>query len=991
MASRILDILERGEVFQKFHDRESRVATRFVWADLGESRLYWCKEGSRVKSANHSAALADLEFVSTTRSAAIFDHNAHASRAPAELVLTLELDGAGGERTIVLQAPTEQVRDAWQASTSRRGAGARAGGANLAVEVADEEYRQGGAEKKYGGGATPSPGAPQARIPSFATDSTPIPEEEEFSDDDQVYAAAAASASSPLQQMFAAAPAQQPRGAAPAASRPIASVAPMRHQSSHSSPSSSSRPPSAFDRTVLPNPLPAQTQHVVDIALASVFASTIARIKQKAEDQASSSKKLAHLTRVNEELARKNEELEAQLARVGGEGLRSHGKLGELQAQLAHYQELEVKHELEWNSLAVATGSEERGKIEIRLATANLEHEAPHQYVALLYVKHPLEDAFEYSQTVSLMRSADGVTYLPKLVLSPTELFAFRHAEDDEDEDQDEGDDDESGSEAVASKRRGSLIKKKAEEHAQEGELVGAQLKVEIWDLINKQMYGDLDDERSHRTPRSLNSSHEDDDDLETTGYQGHVDFDMNELIASKHHVLSLPVSNTLSSRKEAEWAEQKIRLVLQYCLPVTEDDLGASGAGLSEKQRAKGASSALLAGGSSDPLLTLRLQDLEEQLDQLQKVHAEVLEDHALYKEQAAQFAEERKIRLALEQRLVNEQIIRVKHEQEVMRLKPRALELVDTSDELVAARRKIRDVEFTVSTLQKELRKQTLPPTPHAMLDELLHLSNPGLVDLLRIKKFILEQERVRAMLVEEMSSNQKHFVTYETTHDELIRRENALNTHCHWLEDEKRKLEVQNQELIASLHQLQSQTLQLSKRCQTAESAKELMHVNLSYLTDQQKIHRKKIDELERALLVHHGQMTHFEYAKLPVPQQVLKTYKAELGPEYEDEPDEPEEPLSLTMAMNGQDQPTGAAADGSMSVRSTADGSMSVRSASGSPVLEANGSNASNGPNGSAPAAAAQPPPPRRTRIVYSDSLEQTLAAAGSNWPAHMQKQ
>lgn len=727
---------------------------------------------------------------------------------------------------------------------------------------------------------------------------------------------------------------------------------------------------SAFDRAVLPNPMPKEMRQAIQTALGSVVLGAYQRIDAKREESSAGVKKLKkrteELERAKAELERRNDELEQHVGERDEEAEQLRARMVELEEALAVAHESEERHEAEWHSLALATGSLDSGKIEVRLATANLEHEAPHQYVGILYIQHPLEDAFEYSQTVSLMRSADGATYLPKLILSPTELFAFRQPEeDDEDDAGNDEDEDEAGASSHRSNRSQSGSQKKSPskrkqkkaassgEDADEGELVGAQLRLEVWDLINQRMYGSGEDEYGN---------------VFQTGYAGHVDWDMNDLIAAKHHVMSLDLVNDTDRKKEAQWRKQAVKIVLQYCLPIEADEEPTAGA--SAQPSGKPLTSKQLASGSTDPLLTLQLTSLEEELLALKKAHADLQEDHAIYQDQAAQFTEERKVRLALEQRLVAEQVIRVKQEQEVMRLKPRALELVDTTDELAAARRKIRDMEFTVSTLQKELRKQTLPPTPHAMLDELLHLEKPGLVDLLRVKKFILEQERVRAMLVEEMASAQKHYVTYETTHDELVRRENALHTHCHWLEDEKRKLEAQSAELTAALHTLQAQTLQLSKRCEQSESEKELMHVNLSYLGEQQKLHRAKIGELERALLVHHGQMDHFEFAKVPVPQHVEANHPTTAQMMLDDLPEFVSDTEDDTPDESDRDEQADAARADDQDGKDAGDAATGGGGAGSGPLPKNNPKKAKR--------------PPRRTKIVYSDALEQSLAAAGANW-------
>ena len=625
-----------------------------------------------------------------------------------------------------------------------------------------------------------------------------------------------------------------------------------------------------------------------------------------------------------------------------------------------HIDELEREVDDLRNALAVAPAPAEKGKIEIRIGTLNLEHEPPHQYVALLYVKHPLEEEFEYSQTCSLARSPDQSTYVPKLTLTPEDLFAFRQADEDE----------EDGDERAKSA---------------ENELVGAHLKIEIWDLLNKQLYGDCEGIDEHGN-------------LIANGYQGHVEVDMNELLASKHHVLSLPIVNLITSQKARQFDQQHVRLVLHYCQPFVEEDPSASAAYPPDPTRAKQVSTALLASASSDPLLTLRLASLEEELTKTKQDYTALREEHAFFREQAEQYHEERKARVALEQRLVQEQIVRVKQEQEVMRLKPRAMELVDTSDELQQCKKKLKEQEFTITTLQRELRKATLPPTPHAMLDELLSITQPSLTDLIRVKKFILDQERVRCMLVEEMARSQKQYITYETTHDELIRRENALNTHIHWLEDEKRKLTAHNSELTHSLQTLQQETLQLSRRCADAEQSKELMQVNLTYLTEQQKIHKKKIDELERALLVHHSQMTGFEVAHLPVPQQVERQYGIDKAADDEldaqlaraqweldhPQPDEPEE-ASPNEAPQTEVGPNGEIIQqSSPSVSPTPRYDVNGQPIPPKPSHSRSGSLSSNPPPSAAEMIAAASMKPRRTKIVYSDSLEQSLAAAGSNW-------
>ena len=1105
-----MDLLERGCVFQKFHDRESRVEPRFMWVDFQDQRLYWCKEGQKVKLPNCGVELMELTRVTITKEAEfpIFDLNMHAKALPEDLLLTLTFDHIS--QSLHLGAPNVDVRDQWleaidalmeehekqyQEYQDQLDAQERADQeqgqqeldeeqqmldeeerrlhdeeelqsppealprqtSNIAVE---EDYQ----EAKYNGSSTtlspnfnnprPVPGSAAAAMiqqgdDELFNDEDPEPPEpypafaevsrsskararggvRESNSIDDEYAAIEAeqaaleakrlgkqqpslpkrSRESPLDALFGGPAIEEKEPSQTSQTRPKAltqlqkpakqskssiiaaqpiqvvtketletlsksnihtthntpsvtrrgsrdgslngppagkSSAPASASAKSSSSSAAKRFPvyaSKFDRAVLPNPMPREMRDAVQHALGKIVIGAYARIDAKKEDAVAVKK----LRKQIEELTARNADLEDQLQ----DAEENRQRLVELEDALAIAQENEERHDAEWNSLAIATQSDQAGKIEIRLATDNLEHEAPHQYVGILYIKHPLEEAYEYSQSVSLMRSADGATYLPKLTLAPTELFAFRHPEESDEEDADQADDEDAenggnsqrstSSKRNSKKKSPSKQKKKAkqpkeqeydesgdpieplpEDDPEAGELVGAQLRLEIWDLINPRIYGAAEDEHG---------------ELESTGYQGHVDWDMSELIAANHHVMSIDVENDANAKKHRAWKKQGVKIVVQYCLPLEEDENApapsADGQPLSHKH---------LATGSTNPLLTLQLASLEAELADLRKAKAEVEEDNEVYKDQSAQFTEERKVRMALEQRLVQEQVHRVKTEQEVMRLKPRALELVDTTDELAAARRKIRDMEFTVSTLQKELRKQTLPPTPHAMLDELLSLTKPSLVDLLRVKKFILEQERVRSMLVEEMSASQKHYVTYETTHDELVRRENALHTHCHWLEEEKRKLEAQAAELTTALHNLQAQTLQLSKRCETAESEKELMHVNLSFLTDQQKLHRKKIDELERALLVHHGQLANFEYAKIPAPQQVVNQVRIELDElsEYVEEADAAgdEEP-EMMIDENGESVP----APGQK-----------------------------------------QRKPKRRTKIVYSDALEQSLAAAGANW-------
>jgi hypothetical protein len=1100
-----MDLLERGCVFQKFHDRESRMEPRFMWVDFQDQRLYWCKEGQKVKLPNCGVELMELTRVTITKEPEfpIFDLNMHAKNLSEDLLLTLTFDHIS--QSLHLGAPNVDVRDQWLEAIDALMEEHEKQYQEYQQELEAQEHEEQGQqeldeeqqmqeeeeerrmqdeeelqsppeplppsqpsnigvsddrqESKYNGPSTisssPNFNNPRPLPASAAAAMIQQGDDELFNDDDpeppepypafaevsrssksrakglvrgsnsidDEYAAIEAeqaameakrlgkqpslpkrSRESPLDALFGgpAAEEKEPSQTRPKAltqlqkpakqSKPsmiaaqpiqivtketLQTLSKASVQTAQNTPSvtrrgsrdgslnapppaKSSAPPttrsskskfpvyaSKFDRAVLPNPMPREMRDAVQHALGKIVIGAYARIDAKKEDAAAVKK----LRKQIEELSARNADLEDQLQ--DAEEMRQ--RMVELEDALAIAQENEERHDAEWNSLAIATQSESAGKIEIRLATSNLEHEAPHQYVGILYIKHPLEEAFEYSQSVSLMRSADGSTYLPKLTLSPTELFAFRHPEDSDEEDQeedqadDEEDEAENGANSQRSNRSTSSKRKqkkspsknkkkktkkpKEQEYdengdpieplpeEEEGELVGAQLRLEIWDLINPRIYGAAEDEHG---------------ELESTGYQGHVDWDMSELIAANHHVMSIDIENDANAKKQRAWKKQGVKLVVQYCLPLEEDENApapsADGQPLSHKQ---------LATGSTNPLLTLQLAALEEEIAELRKAKAEVEEDNEVYKDQSAQFTEERKVRLTLEQRLVQEQIHRVKQEQEVMRLKPRALELVDTTDELAAARRKIRDMEFTVSTLQKELRKQTLPPTPHAMLDELLSLTKPSLVDLLRVKKFILEQERVRSMLVEEMSASQKHYVTYETTHDELVRRENALHTHCHWLEDEKRKLEAQAAELTTALHNLQAQTLQLSKRCETAESEKELMHVNLSYLTDQQKLHRKKIDELERALLVHHGQLANFEYAKIPAPQQVQKQVNVELDDlpeEYVEEADDASAEPEMMIDEHGE----------------------------------------------SVPVPGQKLKPKKRTKIVYSDALEQSLAAAGANW-------
>lgn len=976
-----VELMQKGNVFTKFHEKTNKAAKRFMFYERG--MLYWCKEGSRSQSAKHSCSLAHISRVSTFKSGnAIFQRNDAAAKTKEELILILWFAEAG--MSLNLAAATKELRDTWVQAI------------NLVHEAlsdkaqrSDSNSNNAANEMKYNPSAAASSASDNnnvlMRSSSLGATSPERIEEgsEEDSDDEDwtqgnanaarsVTAALAVSSSKSTLPAPAPSPTNrtQARGA-PVSNRPLPKTGRPGARAGAS----------PFDLAVLPDPLPAPLQRMVDVALASIVGGMKGRIRQKMEDSAEMKKRIQNLTQHLDDLEQRNAELEAIAEQGGGQS--------------------DSQHELEWNSLAIRTQTTRSGLIEIRMGCANLEHEPPHQYVAILYIKHPLEEVYEYSQTVSLMRSPDGgETYFPKLLLSPTELFAFRHADEEEeggngDEEADvEENDIRSGDESAGGvarsvagsgadspkpfrSKRGSMMMggrngagsgavsptsdAGSAAAAPEGELVGAQLKIEIWDLINKQMYdlsggsggggGDQDEHLSphHRgTPRrqsngALNSSRDsgggNDDfynEVEQSGYQGHVEFDMNELIGSRHHVLALPITNTINPRKESEWSAQNVALVLQYCLPAAAENRATSPVA-GRKAGAAGESSATLAGGATDPILTLRLQSLEDELTALHKSHADLQHEHVAAREASQLYIEEKKVRQALETRLQQEQIVRVRHEQEVMRLRPRAMELVDTSDELTQARKKAKELELALIAAQKELRSATLPATAHAMLDELLSISTPSSANLSRIKKFILEQERVRTMLVEEMAAGQKHFITYETTHDELIRRETALNSHVHGMESDKRKLEIQNQELVASIQALQAQVMSFSTRLEESEKSNEHLHVSTAFLTEQNAALKAKIDAQERSLLVHSSSLASMDFTSVAQKQLAAREREVEMARR------EKEEAMQLRELVRQQQQQ-----------------------------------------NGHAGGHFASPPRRPRKKIQKNDALEQTLSAAGNNW-------
>jgi chromosome segregation ATPase len=186
--------------------------------------------------------------------------------------------------------------------------------------------------------------------------------------------------------------------------------------------------------------------------------------------------------------------------------------------------------------------------------------------------------------------------------------------------------------------------------------------------------------------------------------------------------------------------------------------------------------------------------------------------------------------------------------------------------ADELAAAKRRARELQLVVQQLQSDNRRLSLPLTAQSMVDELLSLAAPSRVDLERVKRFVLEQERVHSLLVSELDQSRRQYAQHESLMDEQTRRESSLAAHVSALEEEKRRLQAHVAQLNDALAVLQRETTTLSHRCELVEADRDRLQVNVNYLTEQVRLQRLKVDELERALLVQHAQTDAF-YAAPP----------------------------------------------------------------------------------------------------------------------------
>jgi len=1036
-VSKARETLEQGEVLIKFHDREQKAAKRFFF--LSSGMLYWCKVGQREASAKHSCSLASVSRVSTRKAFCdIYANNGYAAKAAEETILTLHFDKFN--KAIALQAPNVTLRDAWKRavlalSTAKEvredgGTSSRTPSVlhqqTLEYEDLDAEgeeqdemaemeadramlHANGGYEyeQKYNDDELMSPPqrvlAPPSESMDVARSSAPPPapsngmngryhaseldgydsagsvveaheqpqyeqhqHQHEMKMQQQQYhdheygqyenetveqAAPEEEEPPPPPPSKAAAPNHDPSPRPPRSSRKHRRnrssmgsgrwSAPPPAPPSHCS-SSSLRAPCPLDRCILPDPIPPDMKSMIDIALASIMSGARARIRQKTEDY----EILKELEDHNEEQARWIEHLEATLEDAGipidgsVEAGGSAERIAQLTEEVKELEKIIQEQDEEWAQFSHVTQTKQPGVIEIRLATPNLVHDPPHQWVAVVYVQNPLEEQFTYAQTISLMPSSDGgVSYAPKITLSPTQLFAFRQSEDEATSDEV----DEAGNPISSSG----------------GELVGAQIKVEIWDLVNKRMYGKADSARSPRSPR----------DGDGVGYQGHVEFNMTELVAAKHHVMSMPILNSINEEKQKQWEEQKVKIVAHYALPAPDP--------------VDGDASAQPSSSAASTEQAMRLAELEEEIRALREERDEQAETIASMRSAMSGVDDERRVRGIIEKRLADEQKLRAKAEADVMRLKPRALELIDTTEELELTKKRIAELELTVGTLQEELRQHTVPQDVPSMLDELVDMENPSTLDLQRIRKFILDQERIRSMLMGEMNASRRAHLGHETTHDELIRRESALQTHIASLEEERRKLATQNSLLLNALNELQLQTRALSERCESAESAHEHTQVSVVYLTEQEKVLRKQIAELERALLVHHEQMKGFEVANIPAPQQQqVRVLEALCVDEELEAAARKARIVSEELARQKKAEEDAAAAAEAAAA--------AAAEAHAQAVAEAEASGEVPPPP---PPEVEEPPRPRRaTKIVYSDQLEEALAMAAKNtrWQKSVRK-